>query len=88
MRKLGLILNPGDPADLYSCSVERGRYLFVLNALPLSALGIWLLALPGLVIALRRDFPRTWPPAAFAALHVAVLLLFFVSTRLRLPLRP
>jgi tetratricopeptide (TPR) repeat protein len=86
LKKLGRILDPGDPADIYSFPLERRRYLSLLWVLFLPPLAIWLLGLAGLALSLRHDPQRTWPLAAFAALHVAVLLLFFVSTRLRLPL--
>ena len=85
-RKLGRLLDPGDPADIYSFVLERKRFLSTLWALPLPPLAIWLLALPALGLALLRFPRRVWPLAAFAALHAAVLLAFFVSSRLRLPL--
>jgi tetratricopeptide (TPR) repeat protein len=80
------MLHPGDPTDLYSFLLERDRYLGLLRALPLPALAVWLLALVGAwrAVAVRRQ--RAWPLACFVALQTGVLLLFFVSTRLRLPL--
>jgi tetratricopeptide (TPR) repeat protein len=86
VRKLGLMLFAADPADIYPYLLERRRFLPVLYALPVAALGLWALALPGMIAALRTGARRIWPLAALVALHVLVLLLFFVSTRLRLPL--
>jgi tetratricopeptide (TPR) repeat protein len=85
-RKLGLMLYAADPADIYPYLLERRRFLPVLYALPVAALGLWILALPGMVAALRTDAKRVWPLVGLVVLHVLVLLLFFVSTRLRLPL--
>jgi tetratricopeptide (TPR) repeat protein len=86
LRKLGRALHPGDPTDMYSLALERGHYLgwlHVLAAPPWLLLG---LGAVGVALALRRAPARLWPLAAWALLHLGVLLVFFVSTRLRLPL--
>jgi tetratricopeptide (TPR) repeat protein len=83
--KLARILHPGDPTDMYSLPLERDRYLSALWLLPLPAWGLWLLAAYG-GPGLAKLRPRVWPLLVFVALHVVLLLAFFVSTRLRLPL--
>jgi 4-amino-4-deoxy-L-arabinose transferase-like glycosyltransferase len=85
-RKLLRIVAAGDPADMYSLPLERRRYLTALYALPLSTVGLFALALPGLVAAWRRERSRVWPLMAVVGVQLGVLLAFFVSTRLRLPL--
>jgi tetratricopeptide (TPR) repeat protein len=85
-KKLARILDPGDPTDMYSLALERSRYLGWLHLL---AVPVWLVlgaGLVGIVLAMRGARGTTWPLAAFVAVQIAVLLLFFVSTRLRLPL--
>src|SRR6185436_7097531 len=53
-----------------------------LTAWPLLALAVW-----GIVLSVRaRGLASSWPVLALAACQLAALLLFFVSTRLRLPL--
>lgn len=85
-RKLWRIVHPGDPTDMYSLPLERGHYLTALYTLPLSSWGLWLLAAIGVYLASKR-FPSTaWPLLALLFVHVAVLLAFFVSTRLKMPL--
>ncbi len=86
VRKLGRILDPGDPTDIYSFPLERSLYLTVLYALPLSTWFLLVSGVMGLVVALRSLRRRAWPLVAFVATQLAVLLLFFVNTRLRLPL--
>lgn len=86
VKKLGRVLHPGDPTDIYSFPLERDLYLTALHALPLPA---WLLlgsGLAGIAAALAGRARRFWPLAALVATHFAVLLLFFVNSRLRLPL--
>lgn len=85
-KKLGLIFHPGDPSDLYSFPLERGTFLRALYALPLPTLGLWLLAALGLWSWAGGPDRRAWPLLLFVLLQVAVLLAFFVSTRIRLPL--
>jgi tetratricopeptide (TPR) repeat protein len=85
MKKLGRILHPGDPADMYSYPLERRLYLPALYMLPVPPLALWLLGAIGAYLALRRS-GRCWPLLAFLAVHLAVLMLFFASSRLRLPL--
>lgn len=85
-RKLARILHPGDPTDIYSYPLERDRYLGSLHIRVLPTLGIWLLGGAGALLALRGARRSLWPLALFLAMHLAVLLAFFVSTRLRLPL--
>lgn len=85
MKKLGLILHPGDPADMYSYPLERRLYLQALYLLPVPPLALWLLGAIGAWLSCSRS-GRAWPLIAFCAMHIAVLLLFFVSSRLRLPL--
>jgi tetratricopeptide (TPR) repeat protein len=81
LRKLGRLLHPGDPTDLYSLPLERARYLSVLYALPLGPWSLLLLAAVGLAIARRP----AWPLLALPLVHLAVLLVFFVDSRLRVP---
>jgi hypothetical protein len=86
-RKLGRVLHPGDPTDLYSLPLERALYLPTLQPLRLSPWPLLALAACGIVLSLRAGtFARTWPVLALAACNLAALVLFFVSTRLRLPL--
>lgn len=85
-RKLWRIFHPGDPTDMYSLPLERGHYLTALYMLPLSSLGLWLLAAIGILLASKRCPQTSWPAIAFLGIHVAVLLVFFVSTRLKMPL--
>ncbi|HEX5044486.1 MAG TPA: tetratricopeptide repeat protein [Candidatus Polarisedimenticolaceae bacterium] len=86
-RKLGRVLHPGDPNDLYSLPLERARYLPTLQPLRLSAWPLLALAACGIVLGVRAaTFARSWPALALAACNLAALVLFFVSTRLRLPL--
>ena len=83
-RKLVRVFHPGDPSDMYSLPLERREYLPALYALVLPSgfvlaagvLGAW---------TLGRRWRRTWPHLAWPALHLVVLLAFFVSERLRLP---
>ncbi len=86
LRKLARTLAPGDPTDMYSLALERERYLPLLWLLFVPPWGLLALALPGLVLALRREPRAAWPLAAWVVLHALVLLAFFVSTRLRIPL--
>ena len=86
LRKLGLILHPGDPADMYSFTLERGRYLPVLYLLGLPAWGVGLLGLLGCRRAIKEMGGRVWPLVGFVLVQLIVLMTFFVSTRLRLPL--
>jgi len=85
-RKLWRIVHPGDPTDMYSLPLERRHYLTTLYALPLSSWGLWLLAGIGIFLALRPGPSTAWPAVAFLGIHVLVLLAFFVSTRLKMPL--
>jgi len=86
LRKAGRILHPGDPTDMYSLPLERGRYLSALWCLPLSTWGLFLLAAIGLGTASRERLSRALPLLGLIGAQLAVLLAFFVSTRLRLPL--
>jgi tetratricopeptide (TPR) repeat protein len=85
-KKLWRIVHPGDPTDMYSLPLERRRYLTVLRAFPLSSWGLWLLAGIGVVLASRRYPATAWPLVALLGVHVLVLMAFFVSTRLKMPL--
>ncbi len=85
-RKLLRILHPGDPTDLYSLALERSRHLTALRVLLLPVWTVLGLGLIGAWIAMRREPAAAWPLVAFAGVHVAVLLIFFVSSRLRMPL--
>jgi tetratricopeptide (TPR) repeat protein len=85
-RKLGRILHPGDPNDMYPYALERARYLSALHLLALPPWGLWILGLAGVVLAVRERARSVWPLLALLVLHLLVLLLFFVSTRLRLPM--
>ncbi len=86
LRKLGRILHPGDPTDIYSFALERSLYLGTLHALPVTPWVLLLLGSVGLTIALSRMASQVWPLAALVAVHVTLLLVFFVDARLRLPL--
>ncbi len=85
-RKIGRILDPGDPTDAYSFPLERNLYLPWLHALALPAWPLLVLGLAGIVLALRTRRAACWPLACAAAVQIATLLTFFVNTRLRLPL--
>jgi len=84
--KLARVADPGDPTDIYSFPLERSLYLTALFLFPLPAWFLLLSGSAGVVLSLRRMAQRTWPLAAFALAQLMVLLLFFVNTRLRLPL--
>ena len=84
-RKLGRILHPGDPTDIYSFALERSEYLPALYPLALTPWSLILLAAIGAAAAWRRTPSQSWPLAAFLGLHAIVLLIFFVDSRLRLP---
>jgi hypothetical protein len=81
-RKAARVLHPGDPTDMYSLPLERQRFLATLQLLRFPYWGLLFLAVIGAALAPRS----AWPLLAFLGVHVMVLLLFFVSTRLRLPL--
>ncbi len=83
-RKLVRIAEPGDPADMYSLPLERSFYLPGLYLLFLPA--GFVLAAGGVGIAASFRSPKAAPLLLFIGFHLAVLLLFFVSTRLRIPL--
>ncbi|MCP3979556.1 MAG: tetratricopeptide repeat protein [bacterium] len=85
-RKLARILHPGDPTDMYSFPLTRQRYVSALYLAFVAPWALWLLAFAGGALAWRTIRDTAWVPAALVFLHVVVLLLFFVSTRLRLPL--
>lgn len=85
-KKLARLLHPGDPTDIYSFALERNTYVTILYALPVTSWVLLLLAAVGSAFALRGAAPGTWPLAALAAVHVVVLMTFFVDARLRLPL--
>jgi len=84
-KKLARVLHPGDPNDVYSLPLERGLYLGSLWLLPLPAWTLLATGGFGLWLAARRRFSAAWPLVAFVFVQVAVLLAFFVNTRLRLP---
>jgi len=86
LSKLGRMLHPGDPTDIYSFALERSLYLGMLHWLPVTPWVLFLLGSVGLMIALSRMPSKVWPLAALAAVHVILLLVFFVDARLRLPL--
>lgn len=79
-RKLGRLVDPGDPTDLYPLALERRHYLPALRWLPWSTLSLWLLA--GLSLA-RRETPRVL--LLLPTVHLVVLAVFFVDSRLRVP---
>ena len=85
-RKLWRIAHPGDPTDMYSLPLERRQYLTALYALPLSNWALWLLAAIGVYLASKRCLLAAWPLLALIGVHLGVLLAFFVSTRLKMPL--
>lgn len=88
LRKLGLVLHPGDPGDMYSFTLERRLYLPALYLLVVPAWGVWLLSLVGgwRAMRMRETAGRAWPLVGLIGVQLAVLMVFFVSTRLRLPL--
>ncbi len=83
-KKLLLIAEPGDPADMYSLPLERSLYLPGLYLLFLPA--GFVLAAGGIGIAASYRSRQAAALMMFVGFHVAVLLLFFISTRLRIPL--
>ena len=83
-RKLILIAEPGDPADMYSLRLERSFCLPGLYLLFLPAGFVLAAGAVGIVASLRSR--QAVPLLLFVGFHLAVLLLFFVSTRLRIPL--
>ena len=83
-RKLARVADPGDPADMYSLALERSLYLPGLYLLFLPA--GFVLAAGGIGIAAALKSRSAAPLLLFVGFHIAVLLLFFVSTRLRIPL--
>jgi len=85
LRKIGRLLHPGDPTDLYSYPLERSLYLTALHALPVTPWCLLLLGVVGAVAATRTVPRRVWPLTALLAIQVFVLLVFFVDSRLRLP---
>ena len=86
LRKLARLLHPGEPTDLYSFALEADRYLPLLFALPVGAWTVLLLSGVGLLRAHRAGLSRrAWPLAALVLTHAALLLVFFVDARLRLP---
>jgi 4-amino-4-deoxy-L-arabinose transferase-like glycosyltransferase len=85
-KKLRRLLHPGDPTDIYSYALERDRYLPALHVLAVTPWTLLLLGGVGEGLALRRTAHGAWPLVALAGVHVVVLLVFFVDTRLRLPL--
>jgi tetratricopeptide (TPR) repeat protein len=84
-RKVGRLLHPGDPTDLYSLALERREYLTTLHALPVTPWALLLLGAVGLGQSYRRGFGEAQPLVTLLLVQGAVLLLFFVDTRLRLP---
>ena len=85
-RKAARILTPGDPTDLFSLALERRSYVPSLYALALPTLGLWLLAILGALRLRLRGLASAWPLLGLLGIHAAALMIFFVSTRLRLPL--
>jgi tetratricopeptide (TPR) repeat protein len=85
-RKLGRLLHPGDPTDIYSFALERNKYLPSLHAHAITPWALLLLGAVGTWLALRGAIPGVWPIVALAGVHLLLLLAFFVDARLRLPL--
>lgn len=86
LRKLGRILDLGDPTDLYSHALERELYLPLLRGLRVPPGLVLALGLAGLALGWRRHARTAWPLGAFCGVQLVTLLVFFVSTRLRLPM--
>jgi len=84
-RKFRRLLHPGDASDVYSFALERSHYLGSLYFLPATAWCLVLLGAVGGVLAWNTGRARAWPLAAMVLVHAAVLMTFFVDTRLRLP---
>ncbi|MDH3786107.1 MAG: hypothetical protein OEV00_12375, partial [Acidobacteriota bacterium] len=86
-RKLRRALVDADPTDLYSLRVERRRYLgwLYLFVVPTSVLVVGAIY-GGVCLLRRRGFGQAMPIVAMILGHLCVLLTFFVSTRLRLPM--
>jgi len=85
-RKLRRMLHPGDPTDVYSFALERSLYLGALYLLPASAWSLLLLGAIGAWLAWSHSRNRMWPLGLLVAVQFTVLLVFFVDSRLRLPL--
>jgi len=85
-RKLGRVLHPGDPTDMYSLALEREVYLPALYVLFLPTGFLLAAGAFGAVVAARRHARDAWPVLAWPVVHFAVLMAFFVSQRLRMPL--
>lgn len=85
-RKLLRILHLGDPSDMYSMPLERSLYLPTLHALAVPYGLVLAAGALGIFLAVRSRRRGSWPLLAYVAMHLAVLLGFFVSTRLRMPL--
>jgi tetratricopeptide (TPR) repeat protein len=83
-KKLLLAAEPGDPADMYSLPLERSFCLPGLYLLFLPAGFVLAAGAVGIIASLRSR--QAVPLLLFVGFHLAVLLLFFVSTRLRIPL--
>jgi len=86
LRKLSRILQPGDPTDGYSFPLERDLYLSALHLLPLPAWTLLAAGVAGVGLAFRDRRERAWPLMAWSFIQLVTLLVFFVNTRLRLPL--
>jgi tetratricopeptide (TPR) repeat protein len=86
VRKLSRVVHPGDPTDGYSFPLERDLYLSALHLLPLPAWTLLAAGVIGIGLALRDRREQTWPLIAWVVIQFLTLLVFFVNTRLRLPL--
>jgi tetratricopeptide (TPR) repeat protein len=73
---------------MYSLPLERREYLTALFFLPLSSWGLWILAGIGVSFTWRAPerLGLAWPLLALIGVHIVVLMAFFVSTRLKMPL--
>ncbi len=84
-KKLARAFDPGDPSDMYSLPLERERYLPALSLLFLPAGFLGACGLFGVLAGWKEQRKTAAPLFLFAGIHLVVLLIFFVSTRLRLP---
>ena len=87
LRKLSRIFTAGDPTDMYSLSLERRHYLPTMWMAPLGTASLWLLCAIGLTLLARRQraLRPIGPWLVMLLAQLVTLLIFFVSSRLRLP---
>ena len=87
LKKLYLMLVASDLPDMVDLRFERERFLPALWLLPMPFAPVLAAAGLGFGPALR-SWRRWFPVLALGLVHLATVLLFFMATRLRLPLVP